>query len=116
MKDVVTRSVCLPAVLVLCVLMQSGRDGTLAGETAASARVLLAVFAHPDDETVCAGVLARGATEGWNVRVIFATSGDAGNDLSGGNLKGAALGKEREREGAQAFIPFGVTPRPAPQT
>ena len=60
-------------------------------------KVLLGVFAHPDDETVCAGVLARAAAGGWEVRVIFATSGDGGKDVSGQNLKGAALGKERER-------------------
>ena len=66
------------------------------------------MFAHPDDETVCAGVLARAAGSGWDVRVIFATSGDAGADVSGRNLKGTALGKEREREGANALAALGV--------
>jgi LmbE family N-acetylglucosaminyl deacetylase len=72
------------------------------------AKILLAVFAHPDDETVCAGVLARAEAGGWEVRVIFATSGDHGSDVSGRNLKGAALGKEREREGACALTALGV--------
>jgi len=77
-------------------------------EPANPAKVLLAVFAHPDDETVCTGVLARAVASGWEVRVIFATSGDHGSDVSGRNLKGAALGKEREREGACALTALGV--------
>jgi hypothetical protein len=77
-------------------------------ETAAPTRVLLGVFAHPDDETVCAGVLARAADSGWDVRVIFATSGDAGADVSGRNLIGTALGEKREREGANALAALGV--------
>jgi len=77
-------------------------------EPAEPAKILLAVFAHPDDETVCAGVLARAVASGWEVRVIFATSGDHGSDVSGRNLKGVALGKEREREGACALTALGV--------
>jgi len=79
-----------------------------AAETAKSTKVLLGVFAHPDDETVCAGVLARAAAGGWEVKVIFATSGDAGEDVSGRKLKGAALGREREREGTSALVALGV--------
>ena len=79
-----------------------------AAETAKSTKVLLGVFAHPDDETVCAGVLARAAAGGWEVKVIFATSGDAGEDVSGRKLKGAALGQEREREGTSALVALGV--------
>jgi LmbE family N-acetylglucosaminyl deacetylase len=40
--------------------------------------------------------------------VIFATSGDAGEDVSGRKLKGAALGQEREREGTSALAALGV--------
>jgi LmbE family N-acetylglucosaminyl deacetylase len=79
-----------------------------ADDTAKPSKVLLGVFAHPDDETICAGLLARAAATGWEVRVIFATSGDAGSDVSGRNLKGAELGKEREREVANALAALGV--------
>ena len=82
-------------------------------EPAKTAKVLLAVLAHPDDETVCAGVLARAEACSWEVRVIFATSGDHGSDVSGRNLKGAALGKEREREAACALTALGVKRPPA---
>ena len=64
-----------------------GRAGS-AAETAKPTKVLLGVFAHPDDETGGAGLLARAAAGGWEVRVIFATSGDAGEDVSGRKLKG----------------------------
>jgi LmbE family N-acetylglucosaminyl deacetylase len=87
--------------------MTSGHAGS-ADEGAKPSKVLVAVFAHPDDETVCAGVLARAVASGWEVRVIFATSGDHGTDVSGQNLKGAALGKEREREGTNALVVLGV--------
>jgi LmbE family N-acetylglucosaminyl deacetylase len=83
-----------------------------AAEAVRSAKVLLGVFAHPDDETVCAGVLARAVAAGWEVRMIYATSGDAGKDVSGKNLQGAALGKEREREGASALAALGVKQPP----
>ena len=81
----------------------AGVDGT-----AKSTTVLVGVFAHPDDETVCAGALACAAAGGWDVRVFFATSGYAGEDVSGRNLHGAALGKEREREGVKALAALGV--------
>ena len=93
---------------ILGVVGQANIYQAPAGDTAKPSKVLLGVFAHPDDETVCAGVLARAAASGWEVRVIFATSGDAGSDVSGRNLKGAALGKEREREGANALTALGV--------
>jgi LmbE family N-acetylglucosaminyl deacetylase len=96
-------ALAIPVVLGLA----SGRAGS-AAEPASSPKVLLGVFAHPDDETVCAGVLARAAAGGWEVRIIFATSGDAGEDVSGRNLKGAALGQEREREGTRALAVLGV--------
>ncbi len=103
-------------VSVLAMLGVAGGAGVYAGsanETSKAAKVLLAVFAHPDDETVCAGVLARAVANGWEVRVIFATAGDAGADVSGRNLKGAALGKEREREGASALAALGVKRPPS---
>jgi len=84
-----------------------------AAEAASSGNVLAGVFAHPDDETVCAGVLARAVAAGWEVRVIYATSGDGGKDVSGKRLQGAALGKEREQEGAKSLAALGVRQPPS---
>lgn len=38
---------------------------------------ILAIFAHPDDETVVAPALANAARRGAHVRIVYATSGDA---------------------------------------
>ena len=43
-------------------------------------RVLLAVFAHPDDETFAGPVLARHAREGVKVYLAIATKGEKGAD------------------------------------
>ena len=41
----------------------------------AAAETLLAVFAHPDDESTVAPILARYAREGIDVHVAIATDG-----------------------------------------
>ncbi|HEX5166608.1 MAG TPA: PIG-L family deacetylase [Thermomicrobiales bacterium] len=43
-----------------------------------SDRSLLAVFAHPDDESICAGTLARYAAGGCRVVLVCATRGEVG--------------------------------------
>ena len=51
-------------------------------------RRLLAVFAHPDDETfLCGGTLARYASEGGRVSLICGTRGEVG-EISDPNLAG----------------------------
>jgi len=108
MKGVAKLTQIVSMLAIVALARQANVDAATADKHARSAKVLLGVFAHPDDETTCAGVLARAAAGGWEVRVIFATSGDAGSDVSGRNLKGAVLGKEREREGACSLATLGV--------
>jgi N-acetyl-1-D-myo-inositol-2-amino-2-deoxy-alpha-D-glucopyranoside deacetylase len=56
----------------------SSSDGPLAGKR------LLAVFAHPDDESLaCGGLLARCAAEGARVTLLCATRGEAGERVPG---------------------------------
>lgn len=100
------------ASVALLVMALVGATSTVAAEPARPVKTLLAVLAHPDDEMVCAGTLARAAASGWEARVIYATSGDAGEDVSGRQLKGAALGREREREGACALAALGLKGSP----
>jgi LmbE family N-acetylglucosaminyl deacetylase len=65
---------------------------------------LLAVIAHPDDETFgFGGTLAKYASEGVEIHVLCATRGE-----EGGNKK-ATLGRERERELLSASKILGVT-------
>ena len=55
-------------------------------------RRLLAVLAHPDDETFLAGgTIARRAVDGWDVRLITMTRGEAGRRGRYGDLSQAKL-------------------------
>jgi LmbE family N-acetylglucosaminyl deacetylase len=60
---------------------------------------LLCVFAHPDDEVFCAGgTIARYAAEGYEVMVVSATRGDAGQIRDAAIATRRTLGKVRESE------------------
>jgi N-acetylglucosamine malate deacetylase 2 len=74
-------------------------DPTLTG------RSILAVFAHPDDESLaCGGTLARLASEGFRVIVVSATHGERGGPID--TRKDDELGHARAleiREAAKAL-------------
>lgn len=73
-----------------------------------SGSVVLAVFAHPDDESLaCGGTLARLAQEGAHVVVMCATRGERGSHDSG--LLDTGLGKERAREMRDAALALGIS-------
>src|SRR5262249_32854359 len=75
---------------------------------------LLAVLAHPDDESLgLGGTLARYANEGVEVFVITATRGDRGRFKgippgSPGHPGSAAMAEMRERERRSAARELGV--------
>jgi LmbE family N-acetylglucosaminyl deacetylase len=70
---------------------------------------LLAVFAHPDDETFCAGgTLAKYVASGWEVMVISATRGEAGQIRDPLAATRRTLGQVREREFYAACEQLGV--------
>lgn len=76
-------------------------------------RRILAIFAHPDDETFLAGgTLAKYAASGWEVSVVCATRGEAGRR---GDYEKEALSPEefalvRQREMEAACEILGVRP------
>ncbi len=74
-------------------------------------RVLLGVFAHPDDESFGpGGTLARYAGEGADVHIIIATDGIAGSVEDPEHLKShASLAQRRAEELTQAALALGVT-------
>lgn len=72
-------------------------------------KTVLAVFAHPDDETWISGTLAKLASSGLKVIPLYVTSGDAGSDYSGANLSGLALAKAREVEAINATQILGLS-------
>ena len=69
---------------------------------------LLLIVAHPDDDVVIGGYLAKIALDdGKRVAVIYCTSGDGGGNAVG-NEAGASLGQMRIIEARQAMGFFGI--------
>ena len=73
-------------------------------------RKLLAVFAHPDDESfICGGTLAKYASEGVDITLVSATRGEMGRRM--GNppyLNRETMPFARERELQQACEALGI--------
>jgi N-acetylglucosamine malate deacetylase 2 len=79
------------------------RTGPLAG------RRILAVFAHPDDESIaCGATLARCADDGARVSLLCATRGEAGHRVPGSGDERVALGVVRRGELQQAAARLGL--------
>jgi LmbE family N-acetylglucosaminyl deacetylase len=71
---------------------------------------VLGIFAHPDDETVCAGgTFAKYASAGADVRVVSLTKGGAGQIRDAGAATRATLTAVREKELEAAGIQLGLT-------
>ncbi len=69
---------------------------------------LLLIVAHPDDDVVIGGYLARVALdEHKRVAVIYCTNGDGGGNAVG-NESGASLGQMREIEARRALAYLGI--------
>lgn len=70
---------------------------------------ILAVFAHPDDETSVGPLLARYADEGHAVYLALVTSGQIG-DSHTDIPRGERLGAVREEEARCASLALGIRP------
>jgi LmbE family N-acetylglucosaminyl deacetylase len=82
---------------------------TLQGNGPGSARRLLGVFAHPDDEVFCAGgTMARAAEAGAEVMIVSATRGERGQIRDPAAATRRTLGAVRERELSAAAAELGV--------
>jgi LmbE family N-acetylglucosaminyl deacetylase len=80
-----------------------------AGSGPLAGRSLLAVFAHPDDESIaCGGLLARCARLGARVALLCLTRGEHGPDATGIASTPAMLGEVRSRELRAAADQLGV--------
>ena len=70
---------------------------------------ILGVFAHPDDESFCAGgTLAKYAASGAEIMVVSATRGDAGQIRDARAATRRTLGSVRERELELACERLGI--------
>jgi LmbE family N-acetylglucosaminyl deacetylase len=76
----------------------------------AEGRTLIAVFAHPDDETIVAPLLARYAREGVKVVLAIATDGRKGVREHAGIAAGEALATARAAEARCACEKLGIEP------
>jgi LmbE family N-acetylglucosaminyl deacetylase len=78
-------------------------------EGPASARRLLGVFAHPDDEVFCAGgTMARAARAGAEIMIVSATRGEQGQIRDPAAATRRTLGTVREHELSAAAAELGV--------
>ena len=75
-----------------------------------SARTLLAVFAHPDDEATVSPVLAKYAAEGVSVYLAVATDGRLGAAPHSGTPAGDELAAIRSQEMKCAAEKLGIQP------
>src|ERR1700742_3838104 len=70
---------------------------------------VLGIFAHPDDETICAGgTLAKYAEGGADVRVVCLTRGEAGRIRDAGAATRMTLAAVREGELSRAGDELGI--------
>jgi N-acetyl-1-D-myo-inositol-2-amino-2-deoxy-alpha-D-glucopyranoside deacetylase len=69
---------------------------------------IIAVFAHPDDETLVSGTLAMYAERGARVTVLCATRGEVGQIAEGSGATAETLGAFREQELRDAMAILGV--------
>jgi LmbE family N-acetylglucosaminyl deacetylase len=75
----------------------------------AGKRTLLAVFAHPDDETVVGPLLAKYAKEGYTVHLLTLTAGQLGTAPHAKIPAGDALAAVRTKELACAAEKLGLS-------
>ncbi len=73
-------------------------------------RTVLAIFAHPDDESLaCGGTLARLADDGVRVVLLCASHGERGQSADPSVARGPELGRAREHELQQAAKVLGIS-------
>ncbi|WP_290886654.1 PIG-L family deacetylase [Arenimonas sp.] len=96
--------------LAACLLVLATRAMAVEPPSAkAPAKTYLMVVAHPDDENIIGGVLARLAREGHHVRLVIATDGKY-SPLATSIPEGDALGAVRRDESRCAAKALGIPP------
>jgi LmbE family N-acetylglucosaminyl deacetylase len=73
-------------------------------------KTLLAVFAHPDDETLVAPLLAAYARRGVKVQLVVVTDGEKGTQPHAGIPAGPELAKVRAEEARCSCRALGIEP------
>jgi LmbE family N-acetylglucosaminyl deacetylase len=105
-----SRSVRFVAPLAGLALLAGCAPPTPASSAAPANRTLVAVFAHPDDETIVAPALARAAREGAKVYLVIATDGRKGVSRHAGIPGGDSLAAVRAGEARCSAAVLGAQP------
>jgi LmbE family N-acetylglucosaminyl deacetylase len=92
----------------LCLAVSIVVSAVVAGQPA-PVRTLVAVYAHPDDESSASPILARYAREGVKVHLIIATDGAAGGQNTS-IPRGPELARARAEEARCATEALGAAP------
>jgi LmbE family N-acetylglucosaminyl deacetylase len=100
----------LVVAVLLSVLLTQCRSPMPRQSSAARAPVLLAIFAHPDDEASVSAVLAKYAAAGVQVHLAVATDGRLGVTAHAGTPAGDTLAAIRARELQCAADRLGIQP------
>jgi LmbE family N-acetylglucosaminyl deacetylase len=100
----------LLAALASVLLMHCSSSPVSNQWVARGAPVLLAVFAHPDDEASVSSVLAKYAASGVQVYLAVATDGRLGVNAHAGIPAGEALAEARRKELQCAAEKLGIQP------
>ena len=95
---------------VIALLAACARGGASVTAMHTSPRTLVAVFAHPDDETLVAPALARYAREGVRVVLVIATDGRRGANAHARIPAGDSLAKVRADEARCSARALGLEP------
>jgi N-acetylglucosamine malate deacetylase 2 len=83
---------------------------TVSLERPLAGRTILAIFAHPDDESLaCGGTLARAASGGARVVLLCASRGENGSISEPALVPDGDLGRVRSRELRAAAATLGIT-------
>ena len=101
-----------PIVLVIALCAGCVRPGAtgLSASRPADGRTLIAVVAHPDDETIVSPVLAHYARAGARVYVVVATDGRKGVSKHAGIPAGDSLATVRAGEARCSARELGIQP------
>jgi len=93
-----------------CVLLAACAAQSAVPVPSSSTRTLVAIFAHPDDETIVAPALARTARDGAKVYVVIATDGRLGASKHFGLPAGDSLATVRAGEARCSAAALGAQP------
>jgi len=86
------------------------RNTTISPDRPLAGRTILAIFAHPDDESLaCGGTLARAASGGARVVLLCASHGENGSISEPALVPGGDLGRVRGQELRAAAATLGIS-------